>query len=254
MSILLTIQEKQPLVLNLANSVTQQHVADAISFLGASPLMTRASNELEELLSISSALVLNTGTINEEELPFFITAAKLANKMHKPVILDPVAVMMPYRASFVSRLIAEVKITIIRGNAAEIAWFAQSVVASKGIDALDEQVNDHNALKAARQTNAVIVQTGRTDTITDGKKVLKVNTHSPLFKINVGCGDMLSAIIGAFASVSDSPLEAAFEATQLFGEAGELASTAVNNLPGNFVNTLLDTLYQKAQNSRETII
>ena len=40
MSILEKIQEKQPLILNLANFVTPQRVADAISFAGGSPLMT----------------------------------------------------------------------------------------------------------------------------------------------------------------------------------------------------------------------
>ena len=39
-TLLTNIREQQPLVLNVANLVTMQRVADAINVLGASPLMT----------------------------------------------------------------------------------------------------------------------------------------------------------------------------------------------------------------------
>lgn len=251
MTTLSLIQEKQPLVLNLANSVTQQRVADVLSFIGASPLMTSATDELKELLDISSALVLNTGTINEETLVSFQSAARLANQMGKPIILDPVAVMMPYRASAVSRLLEQTQMTIIRGNAAEIAWFAKEQVASKGIDALDDAANIENAKAAALATGSIIVQTGKVDVITDGIKVMTVTSDSPFFKVNVGAGDMLSALIAAFAAASAptvaARLEAAFEATRIFGQAGEIATKQVNGSPANFINQVLDVLYQLAQ-------
>ncbi len=52
MSILEKIQEKQPLILNLANFVTPQRVADAISFAGGSPLMTAEISESETLVEM----------------------------------------------------------------------------------------------------------------------------------------------------------------------------------------------------------
>lgn len=251
MSILKKVQEEHPLILNLANSVTQQRVADAISFIGGSPLMTTAEEEIEELLSISSSLVLNTGTINEFDLPLFIKAGQKANLLGKPILLDPVAAMLPYRAHAISRLIDEVKFTVIRGNAAEIGWLAQEEVMSKGIDSLEEHINSKNAVTVAQLTGAIVVQTGQVDIITDGKKVLTVETNSPLFKINVGSGDMISAIIATFLSVADSPLQGAYQATKLFGEAGQKATNFTKNLPGNFIPNVLDVLYQLAQQEIE---
>lgn len=71
MSILEKIQEKQPLILNLANFVTPQRVADAISFAGGSPLMTAEISESETLVEIADAVVVNIGTISEKDYPLF---------------------------------------------------------------------------------------------------------------------------------------------------------------------------------------
>lgn len=244
MGIINQVREKQPLVLNLANTVTQQRVADVISYVGGSPLMTTASNELAELMQIASALVINIGTLNDELLPLYIEAGKLANQLNKPVILDPVAVTLAYRGEIVTTLLKEIRVNIIRGNAAEIAWFANQMVANKGIDALDNQINEVIVLDAAQKTGAIIVQSGPTDLISDGQQVIKITAHSDLFKINVGTGDMLSALIGTFSAVSTDYFAAAVEATELFANSGVKAAQMVEQKPANFINALLDCLYE----------
>ncbi len=237
MSILEKIQEKQPLILNLANFVTPQRVADAISFAGGSPLMTAEISESETLVEIADAVVVNIGTISEKDYPLFLTICQLANQKHKPLILDPVAVNVPFRANFVKRLMQEVKFDIIRDK--------ESL--NKGIDALESNLEVEHARVAAQKTGAVIIQTGKVDVISNGFEELFVETDSPLFKINVGCGDMLSAIVGTFAAVSDDLFKAAYEATEFFGESGVKATEQVENLPGNFVNRFLDKIYQATQ-------
>lgn len=152
MSILEKIQEKQPLILNLANFVTPQRVADAISFAGGSPLMTAEISESETLVEIADAVVVNIGTISEKDYPLFLTICQLANQKHKPLILDPVAVNVPFRANFVKRLMQEVKFDIIRGNSAEIAWFADKESLNKGIDALESNLEVEHARVAAQKT------------------------------------------------------------------------------------------------------
>ena len=118
---------------------------------------------------------------------------------------------------------------------------------NKGIDALESNIEVEHARVAAQKTGAVIIQTGKVDVISNGFEELFVETDSPLFKINVGCGDMLSAIVGTFAAVSDDLFKAAHEATEFFGEYGVQATEQVENLPGNFVNRLLDKIYQATQ-------
>ncbi|MCG6978337.1 hydroxyethylthiazole kinase, partial [Lactococcus lactis] len=53
--------------------------------------------------------------------------------------------------------------------------------------------------------------------------------------------------VGTFAAVSDDLFKAAHEATEFFGKSGVKATEQVENLPGNFVNRLLDKIYQATQ-------
>ncbi len=80
MSILGKIQRTQPLILNLANFVTPQRVADVISFIGASPLMTSEIAELESLVEISDAVVVNIGRIDLSSLFRSLSLGKSKSK------------------------------------------------------------------------------------------------------------------------------------------------------------------------------
>ena len=62
---LLAVRERAPLVHNITNFVVMQQTANALLALGASPIMAHAEAELDELLAIASALVLNIGTLDE---------------------------------------------------------------------------------------------------------------------------------------------------------------------------------------------
>ena len=246
-TLLAKIQKQHPLVLNVANLVTMQRVADAINVVGASPLMTNEAAEAADLVNIAHAVTLNIGTVSENQFDLFVAAGQAANAQGKPVILDPVAVSVPFRGDFVRRLMHEVKIDFIRGNAAEIAWFSAMDVAGQGIDALDTNANVESAQIAAQKTGAVIVQTGVVDVVTDGKNTHEITYHSPLLAINVGAGDMVTGMLGAFAAVAEHPVDAGVAVVQTIGLAGEQASTKVAQLPGNFVGALMNELYQLAK-------
>lgn len=243
MSTLTEIRHQKPLILSLTNSVTIQRVADLVSFLGASPLMSSEKDEIKDLLTLASVLVLNTGTLSQEDVPLFIVAGRLANEKGIPVVLDPVAVHVPYRAKIMKQLLSEIHFDIIRGNASEIAWFAEEQEKSKGIDSLATTISSNNAKSAAKKTNAVIVQTGQTDVITDGNHLHYVKTSSKLFEINVGCGDMLTAAIATFSATNSHLLEASYEATKFFSESGIQAERQVKGLPGDFITALLNNIY-----------
>lgn len=236
------LQAHKPLVLNLANMVTPQRVADAINVIGGSPLMTRAIDEVAELVSIAGAVVLNIGTVRADEFALFEAVGQLANAQSKPVILDPVAVGMPFRGEFVTRLLDSVRVDIIRGNAAEIAWFAQQQSASQGIDALTENTDVAMAKTVAKITGAIVVASGATDVITDGTRVALVKNDVKLLAINVGAGDMLSGLIATFAAVTSDYFEAALYATALLGATGQQATVKVQGLPGQFIPALFDEL------------
>lgn len=96
MSILEKIQEKQPLILNLANFVTPQRVADAISFAGGSPLMTAEISESETLVEIADAVVVNIGTISEKGLSAFFDYLSVSKSKAQTFNFGPSCCQCPF--------------------------------------------------------------------------------------------------------------------------------------------------------------
>ena len=58
------VREKSPLIHNITNYVVMNNTANALLAIGASPVMAHAAEEMEEMTSIASALVLNIGTLS----------------------------------------------------------------------------------------------------------------------------------------------------------------------------------------------
>ena len=83
--------------------------------IGASPLMSFSYEEVEDMVSIASAVVINIGTMNSSRLDLFVKAGKAANKYNKPVIFDPVGVFATKtRSEFVNKLLNEVKFDVVK--------------------------------------------------------------------------------------------------------------------------------------------
>ena len=238
------IATTKPLILNLANSVTSQRVADVISMVGGSPLVTDDSQEIDELLAVSQALVINIGTVTDEQLAMMIKAGVKSNESEIPVVLDPVAVQLPYRSKCVQRLLQVIHFDYIRGNAAEIAWFADEDSQGTGIDALNDDINIETVKNAARKTGSVIVQSGAVDIISDGNQTVSVDYNNPALATNVGAGDMLSALVATFASVSNDKFTAAYVATLNMNLAGQkVAVISGNDRPGTYMPVFFDAIY-----------
>ena len=83
------VRENAPLVQCITNFVTVNDCANIILAAGGSPTMAMDAREVEEAVRDVSALVCNMGAI--ESVDAMILAGKEANKLHIPVILDPVA-------------------------------------------------------------------------------------------------------------------------------------------------------------------
>src|SRR5512136_2716422 len=84
------IRAENPLVHNITNYVVMNYTANALLACGASPVMAHALEEVEEMVSLAGALVLNIGTLSTKWIEAMLKAGKQANKLQVPVILDPV--------------------------------------------------------------------------------------------------------------------------------------------------------------------
>jgi hydroxyethylthiazole kinase len=222
------------------------YTANALLACGASPVMAHAAEEVEEMVSLAGALVLNIGTLSPSWVEAMRKAGKRANALHVPVILDPVgAGATRLRTDSARRLMETVSIQVIRGNASEILSLSgeKSASRTKGVDSVHtvEQVAE-TAGALAKELTTTLAITGPIDLITDGDRICRVmNGHEMMSRVT-GAGCTATVMIGAFLSVCPDPLEAATTGLSYFGLAGEKAAGQAVG-PGSFQIALLDALY-----------
>ena len=142
--VLEAVRNQKPLVQCITNFVTVNDCANIILASGGSPNMASHPLEVEEAVRNVQALVCNMGAIDGVEA--MILAGKEANRLGKPVILDPVgAGGTQLRRNAVKRLLDEVHFTAIRGNASEIRYLAGQQTAGSGVDVSDlDEINEEN--------------------------------------------------------------------------------------------------------------
>jgi hydroxyethylthiazole kinase len=224
----------RPLVHAMTNYVTVNDCANVILAGGASPIMADDIDEVEEITSLCSALVINIGTLNKRTIDSFIKAGKEANRLGRPVVLDPVgAGASSLRTDTVTKLMESLKFDVIRGNMSEIRAISGSCARTRGVDAddsdmvtiesLDEAVSFAKRLSGS--TGSVIAITGPIDIVADSNDAYAIrNGHESMSRIS-GTGCMLAALVGAFCGANpDKPLHSAAAATCMMGLAGEMAN------------------------------
>ena len=242
---LVLLRERAPVVHTITNWVTAGDVANALHAAGARPVMAFSPEEVTEIVSGADALVLNLGTPDPSRIRGMFLAARHANSLAKPVVFDPVGVGgSRFRMESARGLLSEIRITIIRGNRAEIGALAEMGGQLRGIDAT---AGPSDLPAAARllslKTGAVVAVTGPEDLIVEGERNVIVKNGHPIMARVTGTGCILSALIGAFASVEPDPLLAAAGAIAFFGVAGEKAALRAQG-PGTFRAALFDALFE----------
>lgn len=245
--ILRKVREVNPLVHNITNVVVTNFTANGLLALGASPVMAYAAEEVSEMAKIASSLVLNIGTLNPQTVESMILAGKAANESAIPVIFDPVgAGATRYRTETAQRILKEVKVTVVRGNAAEVANVVGEKWEIKGVDAGRGNQNIVElAITAAQKLKTVVVITGKEDVITDGVRTYTVANGHPILTKVTGTGCLLSSVIGAFSAVENNPITASVAALAFYGVAAEKAANRTSEKgPGSFQIEFLDQLSQ----------
>lgn len=244
------IREQAPLVHSITNYVVMEPTANALLALGAAPVMAHAVEEMEELVAIASALVVNIGTLSPPWIEAMRRATAAARSRGLPWVLDPVgAGASGLRTGTALSLLEEGLPTVVRGNASEILTLAGEGDGARGVDAtagVDDARGGASELARARAT--VISVSGATDFVTDGARHRRILNHTPLMTRVTGMGCTASAITGAFLAVNPDPLEAAAHAMAIMGVAGTLAGGGGADGagvvgPGSFLPRFHDALH-----------
>lgn len=238
------IREHRPLVHQITNYVVMNETANATLALGALPVMAHAPEEVEEMVGLASALVLNIGTLSSHWVDAMLRAGRAATTRGIPIVLDPVgAGATAFRTETAKRILDEVDVTVLRGNAGEVATLVGVAAEVRGVESIGAAEDAAElARRAGEMLGLVASVTGAVDHVSDGRTVLSVSNGDAMLATVTGTGCMSSALTGCFlAAKPDSPLEAAAEALAAFGVAGEDAAREAKG-PGSFHVGLYDAL------------
>ncbi|WP_346935274.1 hydroxyethylthiazole kinase [Clostridium sp.] len=237
-------KKTNPLVHNITNYVVANDCANITLACGGSPIMADDPEEVEEITTLSNALVMNLGTLNPRILEAMIKAGRRANKLKHPIILDPVGVgASSFRQQALKELLNTVDFQIIKGNISEIKTIGNKKTICKGVDASEiETITEYNiegaiglATQLSTDLGAIIAITGAIDIVADKDLVYIIRNGHPSMRNITGTGCMLSSIIGVLVGANpDKLLDATVTALGIMGVCGELAySKIVEKSQGN---------------------
>lgn len=250
-----------PLTQCITNFVTVNDCANAILALGGSPIMADDPQEVEEIVNIANALVINIGTVRKEQIEAMKLSSAQANKTNTPITIDPVGVgISKVRNDTTLDLIENYDVAAIRGNITEIKTISKLINiiddtnTAKGVDVCDDDViteenlklNGEIIAKTAEKLNTVILASGQIDILSDGKTTLAIYGGDEMMPLITGSGCMLSSLVGSCIGAAD-PFDGTLLAILAMNKAGEKARAKVdeNNLgTGSFRTFLIDALYQ----------
>lgn len=246
LEIIREIRKRQPLVHHITNFVVMNTTANVTLAIGASPIMAHAHEEMEAMSAFTSVLNLNIGTLTPYWIDSMIVAGKTAGKRGIPIVLDPVGSgATPLRTEAVKRILAEIPVTVIRGNASEVMslFAAGEEIKIRGVDSLETvDAVRHGAHSLAKDLKKVIAITGEIDFITNGDSSIEVHNGHPMFGRVTGTGCAATTAISCFCAVEPDPLVATACALGYYGLAGEEAAR-MSNGPGSFQVALYDALF-----------
>ncbi len=205
------LQEQQPLVQCITNSVATNYAANILLAAGASPAMIDNPFEAESFANVTSALSINLGTPTTEQMQAMLISAQTVDHKSTPWVLDPVGYgpVLKWRSSMVDQLLA-FKPSVIRGNASEISALAGKQVEAKGVDST---ISSHTVYRQAQCLlvhSECIAISGEADFILSRELglVIQVNGGSYLQPKVTATGCALGALIAAYSAVTTPTIAA----------------------------------------------
>lgn len=239
------LREKNPLVLCLTNFVVTNFTANVLLASGCSPIMSFDGREISELCSISQAVLINIGTLNEDFEDLIFKAIETLKIKNIPVVFDPVGSGATKQRTELTKKIINLLNNgnlIIKGNASEILSILD-LGNSRGVDSVDSSDNVIEiGKKISSQFNCKVCITGKNDYIIkeNGEKILKLSNGSKLLQKITGTGCALGGLIAGFSSLNkNNSIE---KAISTFNIASEIAEKNSESKIGSFQIELLNQL------------
>lgn len=237
-----SVKIQNPLVHCITNPISINQCANAVLAVGARPMMAEHPDEVGDITATANSLVLNLGNITDARMKSMLISAEIADKNNIPFVIDLVGIACSeLRRNFATKLLKNNVPTVIKGNYSEINALYNLEYKSAGVDAenLETEYISRVAVKLAQKYGTVVLASGKTDIITDGKKLVYINNGTPVLAEITGTGCMLGMLCGCYLSVCNN-IYGAITACSVLGICGELAETDKGN--GSFAVNLMDNI------------
>lgn len=243
-----TVREQNPLIDCITNVVTVNDCANILLSFGASPAMCDVFDESYEFSQLAAAVYINFGTYTKEQETAAIQAALGAKQAGIPLVIDPVGCgAMPKRIRMLDHLAQIAGVDIIKGNMGEIMALAGRKAEVKGVDSKGDMTGIEEAARSlAQKYHCTVGATGKSDVITDGERLARVDNGTEMLTKITGAGCMVGALCGAGAAgakrMGADMFTAALTGIMVMGIAGEMAAEQAR-LPGSYRVALMDCIY-----------
>ena len=241
--ILTSVRQNRPLIHCITNPISINQCANAILAVGGRPIMAEHPGEVSEITRTAKGLMLNLGNITDIRMESIRISAQTAAAAGIPIVLDAVGIACSrLRHSYIQELLSAVTPTVLKGNYSEIYALYLDSYCCSGVDAdtsLDIASVSRCAAALAREKNTMILASGKTDILTDGRRLVHIRNGTPQLSSVTGTGCMLGALCALCLSAEKS-MDALIAACALMGISGEAAQTTRGT--GNFFANLMDTL------------
>ena len=239
------VKKSAPLIHCITNPISINDCANAVLSVGAKPIMAQHHDEVSEITCASDAFAANLGNITDTRLKSIMISGITAKEHNIPQIIDIVGVCCSrLRLDFALDYISKVHPDIIKGNISEIRALTGEKYTARSIDADKNDMNlaDNIATvkKLSLKTSAVILASGKTDIISNGREVFLIYNGCDMLPLVTGTGCMLNVLTASYLSCGDI-LGAALTGAAVLGIAGEMSSSAAGT--GSFKTALMDNLY-----------
>ena len=224
-----------PLIHCITNGITKELAANALLYVGAKPIMAEDEREIESVIQVASAVLLNIGHLTEQKETCIIKAAKLANTHQKPLVVDAVGIVgLSNRLTLVQTLL-DIGVTVVKGNISEMRRLAGLKSSAKGVDSAKEdqslmeleELADALEKLAKRYPQTVFLATGEQDLVMTASESFCLKNGVDSLELFTGTGDIVGALITGVLGSGVKSLEATIGAISYFNVCGEKASSVL---------------------------
>ena len=211
------IDSQSPLIHCITSPIAINDCANAVLALGAKPIMAEHPLEVENITLMSKSLAVSLANITDARAESIMISGKAACKAGISSVIDLVGVTCSImRADLAKKYITQCRPAVIKG----IDVSDKDKVDSANPKSIEEM--SYIVKNYAAANGCVVMASGETDIISDGKEVYHISNGSSRMADVTGTGCMLNCITAVFMSVTDA-LTACVLAAAVLGISGELA-------------------------------